>query len=639
MQSAVAGSSRRSDWPAFGGTLASTRYSPLTQIHARNVHMLEVAWTWESPDDALAGTTKEMPGTFKATPIMIDGVLYTSTSFAQVAAIDAGTGVTRWLFDPRDYQRGRRPANSGWVNRGVAYWEGRVDGRRERRIFIATGLGELIALNADTGEPISQFGRDGRVDLQERLVRDESERTLVGFNAPPMIVNDVIILGNVVADRPKTPSMPAGHIQAFDVRSGAFKWIFHTVPREGEVGVETWEDGSWRYSGNTNAWGLLSADPDLGLVYVPTGTPTNDGYGGDRLGNNLYAESLLAIEVATGKLRWHFQGVHHGLWDYDFCAAPILADLNVNGRKIKAVAQVSKQGFTYVFDRATGVPVWPIEERPVPQSSVPGERTSPTQPFPTRPPPFAKQGISRDDLIDFTPELRAEAEKIVEDYVLGPLFTPPIVSGANGKKGVLQLPGAAGGANWPGAALDPTTNYLYVPASNVVTLAAVAPTSGSAGQSRFLIQNVVPPSGPRGLPLIKPPYGTIVAIDLNRGEIAWQVPHGDGPRDHPALKELNLPPLGAPSVSFNSSGGALVTGSLLFANQAQATPNLGSLSKTERFLRAFDKVSGELLWEHRMKDAPYGNPMTYMHRGKQYLVVAVGGRGEPAKLIAYALPK
>ena len=333
---------------------------------------------------------------------------------------------------------------------------------------------------------------------------------------------------------------------------------------------------------------------------------------------------------------WHFQGVHHGLWDYDFPAAPTLVDITVDGRRIEAVAQVSKQGFTYVFERATGKPVWPIEERPVPQSTVPGEKTSPTQPFPTKPPPFARQGFTTDDLIDFTPELRAEALKIVADYTLGPLFTPPTVVGENGKKGVLQMPSAAGGANWGGAGFDPETGYLFLQSANIVSLAAVVKSDGEQ-KSAYTIRGAAGPPGPQGLPLIKPPYGVVTAIDLNKGEIAWQVAHGNGPLDHPALKGLQLPPLGASSHTFLSSGGPLVTKTLLFLNQVQTQPDL-SLSQTEFFMRAFDKKTGAVVWEHRMKEPPFGTPMTYLHKGRQYLVVATGGAGTPGRLVAFALP-
>ena len=344
---ASAADTQRGEWPYYGGDAGSSKYSPLAQIDAGNVNALRVAWTWNSPDDALVGpATRERPGYFKPTPIMIGGVLYTSTPFSEVAAIDAASGTTLWTFDPHAYAAGRRPANSGWQHRGVAWWSGKVAGRREERIVIATGVGELIALNARSGTPIPSFGKDGRVDLQAALIRNEEDRRFVGFNAPPMIVGNSIVVGCTVFDRPTAPEMPAGHIQAFDAVSGAPKWIFHTVPQGNERGVETWQNESWKYSGNTNAWPPFSADPELGLVYIPVGTPTNDYYGGDRKGANLYAESLLAIAADSGKLAWHFQGVHHGLWDYDFPAAPTLVDIKVDGRRIKAVAQVSKQGFT-----------------------------------------------------------------------------------------------------------------------------------------------------------------------------------------------------------------------------------------------------------------------------------------------------
>ncbi len=634
---ATAADTKVGEWPYYGGDAGSSKYSPLSQIDAGNVKSLEVAWTWNSPDDALVGSvTRERPGYFKPTPLMIDGVLYTSTAFSQVAAIDAASGTTLWTFDPHDYSSGRRPTNSGWQHRGVAYWSGKIGGRTETRIVIATGVGELIAIDARNGQAIASFGKEGRVDLQAALIRKDEDRRMVGFNAPPTIVGNTIIVGCTVFDRPTVPQMPAGHIQAFDVVTGAPKWIFHTVPQDKEPGAETWQNESWKYTGNTNAWAPMSADPQLGLVFVPVGTPTNDYYGGDRKGANLYAESLLAIAADSGKLVWHFQGVHHGLWDYDFPAAPTLVDITVDGRRIKAVAQVSKQGFTYVFERATGKPVWPIEERPVPQSIVPGEQTWPTQPFPTKPPPSARQGITENDLIDFTPELRAEALKIAAEYTLGPLFTPPTVAGENGKKGVLQAPSAAGGANWGGAGFDPETGYLFLQSANILSLAAVV-KNDDAQKSTYTIRNVVGPLGPRGLPLTKPPYGVITAYDLNKGEIAWQVAHGDGPRDHPDLKALNLPRLGASSHSFLSSGGPLVTRTLVFFNQAQAKPDL-SPSPTEYFMHAFDKKTGELLWEYRMKEPPFGTPMTYQHRGRQYIVVATGGVSVPGRLVAFALP-
>jgi quinoprotein glucose dehydrogenase len=631
-------STKNGEWPYYGGDAASSKYSPQSQIDASNVNKLQVAWTWDSPDDALAAnkTTRERPGYFKATPIMIGGVLYTSTSFGQVAAIEAHSGKTLWVFDPQAYSVGRRPANSGWQNRGVAYWQSKD--AQDKRILIAIGTGELIAVNATNGALVKSFGKEGRVDLLAALVSKEDERRVIGFNAPPMVIDDVVVLGNTVYDRPQSATMPAGHIQAFDIRTGAAKWIFHTVPQKKEPGVETWENDSWKYTGNTNAWSMFSADQQLGIVYIPTGTPTNDYYGGHRKGNNLYAESLLAIKADTGKLLWHFQGVHHGLWDYDFPAAPNVVDIKVDGKNIKAVAQVSKQGFTYVFDRVTGKPVWPIEERPVPQSIVPGEQTSATQPFPTKPPPFARQGVTENDLIDFTPELRAAAIEIVKEYTMGPLFSPPTVAGENGKKGTLQVPSAAGGANWGGAAFDPDTGNLFIESANILGLAVVSKGDPTKDQANYLVGSPTGPRGPEGLPLTKPPYGAVTAIDLNRGELVWQVAHGDGPRNHPLLKNLNLPPLGASSHTFLSSGGPLLTKTLLFLNQAQTRSDGPGMSDTEFYMHAFDKKTGALVWEFKLEAPPFGTPMTYVYKGKQYVVVATGGAGAPAKLVAFALP-
>lgn len=622
------------DWRYYGGDAHGSKYSPAEQIGAGNVASLRVVWTWTSPDDALGDQIRQRPGFFKATPLMVDGVIYVSTSFSQAAAVDAATGATLWTYDPGAYEKGR-PANSGWQHRGVAYWED-PDGDQGRVVY-ATGTGELIALHASSGEPIAAFGDGGRVDLQAGIIRGEEDRRQIGYNAPPIVVRDTIILGCTVMDRPTTVDFPKCPIRGFDVRTGRLKWSFHTVAQGDDPARGTWEGESWRYTGAANAWATFSADPALGYVYVPTGTPHNDYYGGHRKGDNRYAESLLCLDAATGTLVWHFQAVHHGLWDYDFPAAPTLVDIEVEGRPIAAVAQVSKQGFTYVFDRVTGEPVWPIVEKPVPVSRVPGEQASPTQPFPSKPPPFVRQGISEDDLIDFTPELRAKALEIVKEFELGPLFTPPNVAGEGGRKAVIQVPGAAGGANWGGAGVDPETGFLYVQAANLPTPAAVAP--GREGQADYLVEFTGFPFGPDGLPLLKPPYGTVTAIDLNQGSIAWQIPHGEGPTDHPAIRHLDLGPLGASSHSFLSSGGPLVTGALLFVNQVQTeTAGLG-YSATERFLRAFDKATGDVLWEERMKLAPWGTPMTYVTGGRQYLVVAAGGAGEPSRLIAFALPE
>ncbi|GAB1266179.1 pyrroloquinoline quinone-dependent dehydrogenase [Aurantivibrio infirmus] len=628
-------SSRTGEWRHYGGDGASSKYTPLSQINANNVNQLKIAWVWESLDNKLLDdkVTRQRPSYYKSTPLLVNGTLYTSTSLNQVAAIDPASGETLWRFDPKAYEQGR-PANSGWQHRGVSYWESKND----KRIFITTGLGELIALNAETGQLITSFGDNGRVDLQAGIISDEKERRLIGYSAPPAIVKDTIVVNCTVTDGVRTIAMPTCHVRGFDVRTGKQTWIFHTVPQKGEAGNETWEDGSWEYTGNTNSWTMSSVDHELGYVYVPTGTPTNDYYGGHRKGYNLYAESLLCIDAATGKLVWHFQGVHHGLWDYDFPAAPNLVDIEVDGKKIKAVAQVSKQGFTYVFDRKTGKPVWPILEKPVPQSTVPGEKTAATQPFPSKPPAFTRQGLSEDDLIDFTPELKAKALNIVKNYQFGPLFTPPIIPTEN-KVGVILSPSAAGGANWGGAGIDPESGYLFIQSANQASFVELSKGDPEKSEPNYIGRSRSPDiSALNGLPLFKPPYGNITAIDLNRGEIAWQVPHGKGPVDHPDIKHLNLPPMGNSSHSFLSNGGPLVTKTLVFFNQVQREFETMSYSTTEFYLRAFDKKEGTVIWENKMDEPPFGTPMSYSHNDKQYIVVATGGAGRPAKLIAYALP-
>ncbi len=607
-----------SDWPSYGSDLSSTKYAPLTQINADNAANLGIAWSWESPDNATVAANhaaqnyRATPGAFKVTPLAVDGILYTSTSFGRVVAIDGFSGEELWTFDSRSWEAGR-PANLGYNHRGVAYW---TDGEQER-ILMPSNDAWFYSIDARTGQLDPEFGENGRLDLTQGLGR-EVDRAAYTMISAPLVVGDIAVLGSSIHDGPANKEAPPGHVRGFDVRSGEQVWMFHTIPQKGEAGNETWEEDSWTYTGNTNVWTLMSADEDLGYVYLPIGTPTNDWYGGHRLGDNLYAESLVAVEAKTGKRVWHFQMVHHGVWDYDLPAAPNLVDIEVNGKKIKAVAQISKQGFVYVFDRATGEPVWPIEERPVPQTTVPGERTSPTQPFPTRPAPFEPQGISDATLIDFTPELRAEALRGIEGFDYGPLFTPPSL------RGTINLPGWAGGGGWQGAAVDPETGMIYIPSgTGPIVVQLVEPEAGTSN-FRYTRGGATSAPGPQGLPLTKPPYGRITAIDLNTGEHEWMVPHGEGIRQR--IIEMGIIDPGP--VGTADRTGPLLTKTLLFVGQTDAGRPL---------LRAFDKSNGEVIQEYALPSQPAGTPMTYMARGKQFIAIAVGG-GADARLVTLALP-
>ncbi|MDX1385184.1 MAG: PQQ-binding-like beta-propeller repeat protein, partial [Thermoanaerobaculia bacterium] len=516
---ATPGVAQTVEWPSFGNDPGNTKYSRLDQIDRTNFGDLEIAWTWESiSSQVTARDDRVKPGGFKPIPIMLDGLVYVATEVAQVAAIDAATGETVWSYDPEAWKAGR-PANLGFQHRGVSAWRGRAgDGEAEQiRIFIATHDRRLLALDGKTGEPVAGFGDGGSVDLlpdrgMEHFGRRVNPRNLT-HSSPVAIVGNTVIVGSVVSDGAVRRRAPPGHIRGFDAISGEMKWIFHTIPQQGEEGVETWEGDSWTYTGNTNVWSMMAVDAELGYVYLPTGTPTNDFYGGHRLGDNLFAESIVCLDAETGERVWHFQAVHHGLWDYDFPTAPHLLDITVDGRAIKAIAQTSKQAFTYVFDRTNGEPVWPIEERPVPPSDVPGERASATQPFPTKPPAFDRQGVSHDDLVDFTPEIKAEAIEIASGFRIGPLFTPPSL-----EPGTLMLPSAGGGANWPGAAVDPETGILYVPSTTSISRHPLSPTDPARSDLDYTGSFFGSVQGPRGLPLVKPPWGRVTAIDLNRGE-------------------------------------------------------------------------------------------------------------------------
>jgi quinoprotein glucose dehydrogenase len=636
------GSPRDVEWRTYGGDLANTRYSPLDQINASNFNTLEVAWRLKT--DPL-GPRPEF--NFQSTPLMVGGVLFTTAgSRRSVVALDAATGEMLWMHREDEGARGEA-APRRLSGRGLAYW---TDGRDARILYVTPGY-RLIALDAKTGLPVRGFGTDGVVDLKLEMDQDiDLVMADIGLHAAPVIARDVIVIGaaHLVSGVPRSKANVKGYVRGFDVRTGKRKWIFHTIPLPGEFGNDTWEGDSWSYTGNTGVWAQMSIDEELGLVYLPVELPTGDGYGGHRPGNGLFGESLVAVDLQTGQRRWHYQLVHHGLWDHDIPCAPILVDITVNGRAIKAVAQPTKQGFVYVFDRATGEPVWPIEERPVPKGDVPGEWYSPTQPFPTRPPAFDRQGVSIDDLIDFTPELRAEAVKLVSRYKLGPLFTPPVLSKWDGPLATLVLPNFNGGVNWPGGAFDPETKRLYVYSFTQVWAFGIVPGDPKRTDMNYVSGLARDPNAAagaggggggevtvQGLPLIKPPYGRITAIDLNKGDIAWQVAHGDTPdnvRNHPALKGLNIPRTGRPLGRI----GPLVTKTLLIAGEAGFATTPGG--QRGAMLRAYDKATGADVGAVFMPAPQTGSPMTYMLGGKQYLVVAVSGGSFSGELLAFRLP-
>jgi quinoprotein glucose dehydrogenase len=600
------------EWRYQGGDQGSTKYSTLSQINAANVSKLKLAWTWKTGEKPLKefGTT---PGTFQATPIMIEGTLYLSTPYNRVIALDAATGNPRWAFDPKAYEAGQVPNGTGFVHRGVAVWR---DSTNNKLRVLMNSRSHLIELDAATGEKVASFGDNGVVDLLQGLPWEVDPKQYTN-TSPVVVYKDLVIVGNGVADRLIFKKDPPGDVRAFHARTGKLVWSFHTIPRAGEFGSDTWENGSNTYTGHGNVWAPMSLDEARGLLYLPVSTPSNDYYGGNRLGANLFADSLVCLDASTGQRKWHYQIVHHGLWDYDMPGPPALVRITVNGKPVDAVVQLTKQGYGFVFDRVTGKPVWPIEERPVPPSDVPGEKAWPTQPAPTKPPPISPHGVSLDDAFDLTPELKEEAQAALRKLRLGPLFTPPAV------QGTLMRPGVLGGANWAGGSFDPETGILYVKVNanasairpRIVDKDGNAP-AGSGGQVSLVIRD--------GIPLLKPPYGYLTALDLGKGELLWRVPFGDDPalRNHPALKGVNLP---AKLGSVGIAGVITTKGGLLFVGGG------------DEAFHAVDKKTGEDLWTYPTAGLKItGTPMTCLIDGRQFVIVAAGG-GADATLMAFSL--
>jgi quinoprotein glucose dehydrogenase len=607
----------RGDWPHYANDAAATHYSPLDQITAANVNRLAVAWEWK-PNETPFEQYGTRPGAFQNTPLMIDGVLYLSTPYNQVAALDATTGREIWRFDPEAYKDGQPASGQGFIHRGLAAWR---DGDH-LRLFL-NSRHRLIAIDAKSGRPVTAFGANGEVDLSQGLVWPVN-RKHYSNTSPPVVYRNLVILGNGVGDRLMYRNDPPGDVRAFDARTGKMVWTFHTIPQRGEFGNNTWDDGSWQFTGHTNVWAPMSLDEERGLLYLPVSTPSNDYYGGRRPGANLFAESIVCLDANTGVRRWHFQIVHHGLWDYDPASAPNLVTITVDKKRIDAVVQLTKQGWAFVFDRVTGRPVWPIDERPVAASDVPGEATWPTQPFPTRPPAFESQGVTLDDAFDLTPELKAAALEELKKYKLGPIYTPPSL------QGTVALPGVWGGANWGGGAFDPETGRLYVKTTRSPSIFRIVRFEQGT-QPKDRVDEVdaewvqrSPSAFVDGVPIVKPPYAHLVALDLNRGDLVWKVPFGDAPelRALPRLQGVTLPDrLGAAGPP-----GAIVTkGGLLF------------VGGNDWALSAFDKDTGREVWRHPLPRQATATPMTYRAPDGRQMIVVATGRGEDTALVAFAL--
>jgi quinoprotein glucose dehydrogenase len=672
-------STKNGEWTHYTADVRGSKYMPLDQINASNFNKLEVSWRFKTDN---LGPRPEYK--LEGTPLMIKGVLYTTGGTRRsVIALDAKTGELMWTYSLREGNRAA-VAPRQLSGRGVSYW---TDGKGDDRILYVTPGYRLIALNAHTGQPIASFGANGIIDMKVGVVYGnrqpiDLETGEIGLHSTPTVAKDVVIVGSSFKEgtQVQTHNNSKGIVRAWDVRTGKLLWTFNTIPRPGEFGNETWEGDSWAVNGNTGVWTGITVDEDAGLVYLPVEDPTSDQYGGHRPGINLFGDTLVCVDLKTGQRKWHFQVAHHPIWDYDLSSPAMLADITVNGRAIKAVALPSKEAFLYVFDRITGQPVWPIEERPVPQSDVPGEKTSPTQPFPTKPPAYARQAVTPDELINFTPEMRAEALEKVKKYRMGPMFLPAVVSKRDGPIQAITIGTLGGGTNWPGGSYDPETHTAFVQAANagVSLLGLVVPPPGFSdirylpgidgqafrvnegpgfgsgadapklsdtqrklneilakqGQPNASEAGPPPQLNVQGLPIVKPPYGVLNAINLDRGELVWQVPHGDTPdniRNHPALKGLNIPKTGQ-----QGSVGLVVTKTLVILGDPQVTTT--PEHPRGAMLRAYDKTNGNQVGAVFIPAPQSGSPMTYSVDGKQYVIVAVSGGSYSGEYIAFSLP-
>jgi quinoprotein glucose dehydrogenase len=695
-------STAKGDWPYYTADVKGSRYSPLDQINASNFNQLEVAWRFKTDN---LGTRPEFK--LEGTPLAVNGIIYaTGGTRRSVVALDGKSGELMWVYSLREGARAVA-APRQLSGRGLSYW---TDGKGDDRVlFVTTGY-RLVGLNAHTGQPVKTFGKDGIVDMKVGAVVGKGEQINletgeIGLHSTPTVAKDVVIVGSSFREglTVKTHNNTKGLVRAWDVRTGRLLWTFNTIPRPGEFGNDTWEKESWAINGNTGVWSQITVDEDAGLVYLPVEDPTSDLYGGHRPGNNLFGDSIVCLDLKTGQRKWYFQIVHHPIWDLDMPAAPLLMDINVNGKPIKAVAQATKQGLLYVFDRITGQPVWPIEERPVPQTDVPGEKTSPTQPFPTKPPAYSRNGVEEQDLIDFTPELKEQALAASKRYRLGPVFLPPLVSKAEGPLAAMTAGTLSGGVNWPGSAFDPETHRFITHACNacLAPLGLVAPpkefsdldyvmglagstfrpiVGGGEGSAADAPQTPrggppAPPATPppaaeggrgaaagagrgaaagggraggggggesifgsgtvvQGVPIVKPPYGQVVSINLDKGEIDWSTPHGDTPdsvRNSPAMRGVNTPKTGQ-----SGNVGVIVTKTLIVVGD----PSVTTTPEHPRgaMLRAYNKQTGEQVGAVFLPAPQSGSPMTYMADGKQYIVVAVSGGNYSGEYIAFALP-